>query len=171
MPAPLRPTRCWLLSLAAVLTAVAAVNAFYSPARLVTPRSCSCRGSRGDKAISAAPAQRCNSSSSRTTLDCSVNSSRHNTFPAWSWSPSMSFFTEEPISRGRAIGIGLSAWLTGLTWASGSGLALGPVRKTQELLRIWGQQEADNALGGRELASPEGGKTLQPVLALIPIVT
>lgn len=78
---------------------------------------------------------------------------------------------DEPISRSRAIGVGLSAWIGGLTLASGASQALDPVRKAQEMMRIWNQEEADNVLGGGELASPEGGKTLQPVLALIPIVT
>lgn len=58
-----------------------------------------------------------------------------------------------------------------MTLASGSSQAIDPVRKVQEQLRIWSQEDADNVLGGGELASPEGGKTLQPVLALIPIIT
>ena len=57
-----------------------------------------------------------------------------------------------------------------MTLASRPIEALDPIRKAQEQLRIWSQEDADNVLGG-ELASPEGGKTLQPVLALIPIVT
>lgn len=74
------------------------------------------------------------------------------------------------INRRRAIALGLSGMVGGLTVAARSSFALDPLRKTQELWRIWNQQEADNVLGG-ELASPEGGKTIQPVLTLIPIVT
>lgn len=73
------------------------------------------------------------------------------------------------ITRGKAIGLALSA-MVALTSGSPA-KALDPVKKAQEAYRIWSQQEADNVLGGGELASPEGGKTLQPVLALIPIVT
>lgn len=83
----------------------------------------------------------------------------------------MSLSTEEPTSRSRAIGLGLAGWVAGLTLASGPSEAVDPIRKAQEQLRIWSQEDADNVLGGGELASPEGGKTLQPVLALIPIVT
>lgn len=77
----------------------------------------------------------------------------------------------EPISRGRAIGIGLSGWIAGLTLATRSSHALSPIKKSQELLRIWGQEDVDNLPGGGELASPEAGKTIEPVLTLIPIVT
>lgn len=76
-----------------------------------------------------------------------------------------------PVSRGRAIGVGLSGWIAGLALAAGPSHALNPIKKSQELLRIWGQEDADNVLGGGELASPEGGKTIEPVLTLIPIVT
>lgn len=79
--------------------------------------------------------------------------------------------TEEPTSRRRVVGLGLAGWVAGLTVASGASEAIDPIRKAQEQLRIWSQEDADNVLGGGELASPEGGKTLQPVLALIPIVT
>lgn len=98
-------------------------------------------------------------------------SSRQGRRPPLSRLLRMSLPTEgAPTSRGRAIGVALSGWIAGLTLASGEGQAISPIKKTQELLRIWGQEEADNALRG-ELASPEGGKTIQPVLALIPVVT
>lgn len=78
---------------------------------------------------------------------------------------------DDIMTRGRALGVGLSGLIAGLTLVGKSSSALDPIRKSQEQWRIWNQEEADNVLGGGELASPEGGKTLQPVLALIPIVT
>ena len=84
----------------------------------------------------------------------------------------MPISSEQSTTRGRAVAVSLSAWIAGLTSASGWSHALDPVKKTQEWIRIRRQEEFDNnALGGGELASPEGGKTIQPVLALIPIVT
>lgn len=80
----------------------------------------------------------------------------------WLWNP--------PVTRGRAIGLGFLGVIGGLAAAPTSSIALDPLRKTQELWRIRNQEEADSVLGG-ELASPEGGKTIQPVLTLIPIVT
>lgn len=71
-----------------------------------------------------------------------------------------------PTSRGRAIGLGLSGWL-GLTVAAQPGLALDPIKKAQEQIRIRAQEEFDNV---EALASPEAGKTIQPVLTLVPIV-
>lgn len=71
-----------------------------------------------------------------------------------------------PTSRGRAIGLGLSGWM-GLTAAAQPGLALDPLRKAQEQIRIRAQEEFDNV---EALASPEAGKTIQPVLTLVPIV-
>lgn len=79
----------------------------------------------------------------------------------WRW--------DSPMTRGRAIGLGFLGVIGGLAAAPKSSIALDPLRKTQELWRIRNQEEADNVLGG-ELASPEGGKTIQPVLTLIPIV-
>lgn len=71
-----------------------------------------------------------------------------------------------PTSRGRAIGLGLTGVL-GLTVAAQPGLALDPLRKAQEQIRIRAQEEFDNV---EALASPEAGKTIQPVLTLVPIV-
>lgn len=68
-----------------------------------------------------------------------------------------------PTSRGRAIGLGL----LGLTVAAQPGLALDPIKKAQEQIRIRAQEEFDNV---EALASPEAGKTIQPVLTLVPIV-
>ncbi|CAB1096324.1 unnamed protein product [Ectocarpus sp. CCAP 1310/34] len=82
--------------------------------------------------------------------------------------PSMSLPAEGgPTSRNRAIGLGVAS-LFSLAVAPTPGLALDPVRKVQEQLRIRAQEEFDNV---EALASPEGGKTLQPVLALVPIIT
>lgn len=82
---------------------------------------------------------------------------------------SMSFRADDdgPVSRRRAIGIGLSGW-AGLTVATQPGRSLDITRKVQEQIRIRAQEEFDNV---EALASPEGGKTLQPVLALKPIIT
>ncbi|CAN0542830.1 unnamed protein product, partial [Ectocarpus sp. 12 AP-2014] len=82
--------------------------------------------------------------------------------------PSMSLPVEGgPTSRSRAIGLGMAS-LFSLAVAPTPGLALDPVRKVQEQLRIRAQEEFDNV---EALASPEGGKTLQPILALVPIIT
>lgn len=71
------------------------------------------------------------------------------------------------MSRSRVVGIGLSGWM-GLTVAAQPGRTLDITRKVQEQMRIRTQEEFDNV---EALASPEGGKTLQPVLALKPIIT
>lgn len=54
-----------------------------------------------------------------------------------------------------------------MTVAAQPGLALDPIRKAQEQIRIRAQEEFDNV---EALASPEAGKTIQPVLTLVPIV-
>lgn len=81
------------------------------------------------------------------------------------------FSASNPVSRGEAVALVLPGVAAALTAAAAPSYAVDPVKKAQEAYRIWRQEEADNLLGGDELASPEGGKTLQPVLALIPIVT
>lgn len=72
-----------------------------------------------------------------------------------------------PVSRSQAIGAGLWGWI-GLTVAAQPGRTLDITRKVQEQIRIRAQEEFDNV---EALASPEGGKTLQPILALKPIIT
>lgn len=71
-----------------------------------------------------------------------------------------------PASRARVIGIALS-WVGLMTAIPPPGRALDPVKKFQEQMRIRAQEEFDNV---EALASPEGGKTIQPVLTLVPIV-
>ena len=76
-------------------------------------------------------------------------------------------------SRGHAIRIALSSAVAGLAICAqrtAPGYALDPKRQFEEIMRIRRQEDADNLLGGGELASPEGGKTIEPVLTLIPIV-
>lgn len=73
-----------------------------------------------------------------------------------------------PTSRGRAIAVGLSGWMGLMTAMPAPGSALNPVKKMQEQMRIRAQEEFDNV---EALASPEGGKTIQPVLTLVPIIT
>lgn len=74
------------------------------------------------------------------------------------------------VSRGHAIRMTLLSAAAGLTLCPKQGFALDPKRQFEEMMRIRRQEEADNLLGGGELASPEGGKTIEPVLTLIPIV-
>lgn len=73
-----------------------------------------------------------------------------------------------PTSRGRAIAVGLAGWVGLMTAVPPPGRALNPVKKVQEQMRIRAQEEFDNV---EALASPEGGKTIQPVLTLVPIIT
>ncbi|CAM9111609.1 unnamed protein product [Choristocarpus tenellus] len=75
---------------------------------------------------------------------------------------------DTPFGRGAALrkaAMGISA---SLYLGAPAAQAMSPKQKAEELYRIWNQLEADEGLG--ELASPEGGKTIPPVLALIPIV-
>lgn len=184
MPSRLRNMKCLCLLLVATLATVEVVSAFHLPFeyRLATylsspfsvRDSSNRQGFSGDRLFEQ-PRQKLPRQQHHPS-----NKRRQETPPGRSrtwgrrrssqlWSLGMSFPEEgEPTSRGRAIVVGLSGLISGLTVASASSRAVDPIRKTQELLRIWGQEEADNVLG--ELASPEGGKTLQPVLALIPIL-
>lgn len=164
---PVHKTCSLLLVVVIPLATIAVVTAFHPAAHL--PESHSSASSRRleatccDKFSTHDDRIRSHSRPDR----CSNRSTARPATPA---PLSMSLSTGEPTSRSRAIGIGLGGWVAGLTLASRPIEALDPIRKAQEQLRIWSQEDADNVLGG-ELASPEGGKTLQPVLALIPIVT
>ncbi|CAM9371588.1 unnamed protein product [Scytosiphon promiscuus] len=73
-----------------------------------------------------------------------------------------------PTSRGQAIAVGLAGWVGVMIAMPPPGRALNPVKKMQEQMRIRAQEEFDNV---EALASPEGGKTIQPVLTLVPIIT